>query len=472
MSSKVMIGFVSGFLWVIGPQPALLAGQNAVIPKIDSAILAEMKRQQIPGLALAVVQKGEVRVLKGYGLANVEHAVPVTLDTIFQSGSVGKKFTAAAIMLLVEDGKLALEDPITKFYPDAPHHWHRISIRHLLTGTSGLPLDPDEATLDLRKDYTEDELIRMHFGLKLLFEPGTRWNYSNVAFEILGFLVHKVSGQFYGDFLRDRVFGPAGMKTTRIISEADIVPHRAAGYRLEKGELKNQEWVSPTWNSTADGSLQLSILDFLAWDKAVRARAVLKPGSWAQVFTPVKLISGRTYPYGFGWEVDEDVGQLRIQHGGTWQGFRAQITQFPKEELSILILVNQVNSSVETLVDRVAEIFNPKLVLSDEPVGVLDTGMADRIRTLLAKARDGKLAPEDWSVQYPQFSEAAAHLQKVLAPFGEPERFLLIRRMERGDDHITICQALLKDKKILEVYVAIAPDNKLSHFFVWEKKVS
>ena len=141
----------------------------------------------------------------------------------------------------------------------------------------------------------------MAYALELQFEPGAKYEYSNTGYLLLGVIIHKVSGQFYGDLLAERVFRPLGMSTARVISEADIVPHRAAGYQLVDGQVKNQDWVAPSLNTTADGALYLSALDMVAWDKGLRAGAILKPDSWKQVYTPVRLNSGEDYPYGFGW---------------------------------------------------------------------------------------------------------------------------------------------------------------------------
>jgi len=182
-----------------------------------------MARQKVPGVAVAVVDHEKVVKAAGYGHANVEHDVPVRPETIFQSGSLGKQFTAAAVMTLVEEGKLALDDSIAKYFPEAPEAFRPITVRHLLTHTSGIP-DYTEGTIDLRRDYTEDEMARLAFGLKLEFPAGSRWNYSNTGYLLLGVLAHRASGRFYGDILRDRVFQPLGMKTARIISEEDIVP--------------------------------------------------------------------------------------------------------------------------------------------------------------------------------------------------------------------------------------------------------
>src|SRR5687768_16554185 len=247
------------------------ANSQTVAPaRIDSVVRAEMARQKIPGVAVAVVKNGTVLVAKGYGEANVEHHVPVGPETIFQSGSVGKQFTSAAVMLLVEEGKIGLADPLTNYFPNAPERWRGITVRHLLTHTSGIP-DYTNETMDYRRDYTEGQLEQMAFALQPEFPPGSRWNYSNTGYVLLGIIIRKASGKFYGDVLHDRVFTPLGMQTARVITEEDIVPNRAAGYRMMRGELKNQEWVAPKLNTTADGSLYLSLRYYIAWDAGLRA---------------------------------------------------------------------------------------------------------------------------------------------------------------------------------------------------------
>jgi CubicO group peptidase (beta-lactamase class C family) len=219
---------------------------------VDDYIHSEMQKRQIPGLALLVIRDGQIVKAQGYGFSNVELQVPVKPETIFQSGSVGKQFTATAVMMLVEEGKLSLGDPLMKFFPDAPPAWKNVKVRHLLSHTGGFTDYPKN--FDYRRDYTEDELLKIVQGIALAYPPGSSWSYSNLGYLTLGILIHRVTGQFYGDFLHDRIFQPLGMNT-RIMSEADIIPNRAAGYRLVKGQLKNQAWVSPTLNTTADGSL-------------------------------------------------------------------------------------------------------------------------------------------------------------------------------------------------------------------------
>ena len=319
-----------------------------------------MATQRIPGLAVAVIRGGEPVKVQGYGLANIEHRVAVTPETMFQSGSLGKQFTSASVMRLVEDGVLALDDSLAKFYPDGPASWREITIRHLLTHTSGIP-EYTDGKVDLRRDYTEDDLARLAFELPLDFAPGSQWKYSNTGYVLLGAIVRKASGRFYGDILRDYIFAPLSMTTARVISESDIVPHRAAGYRIVKGVIENQAWVSPSLNTTADGALYLSLRDLIAWDRGLRSRAVVKVESWDEIFSPVRLNSGRRHPYGFGWEVDRVAGQVVQQHGGAWQGFKTYIARYLGDDLTVIALANLAQAQPARIVNAIAEHYIPKL---------------------------------------------------------------------------------------------------------------
>jgi CubicO group peptidase (beta-lactamase class C family) len=336
------------------------AGQTAIQTNVDEYIRHEMQAQQIPGLSLAVMESGRIVMVRGYGLANVELQVPVKPETIFQSGSMGKQFTATAVAMLVADGKLRFDDKITKYFGSAPSSWTNVTIRHLLTHTAGFAnYYPKE--FDLRRDYTEDELLERIEKLPLEFSPGDKWSYSNLGYMTLGILIHRVSGQFYGDFLQERIFKPLNMDTARIISEADIIPNRAAGYLLVDGKLKNQEWVSPTMNSTADGSLYLSVLDMAKWDAALYTDKPLKQSALKEMWTRVKLNDGTTHDYGFGWEVWDIRGHPLVAHGGSWQGFRSYIVRYPRDKLTVVVLANLRPSDPATIAQNVAGLYNPEL---------------------------------------------------------------------------------------------------------------
>lgn len=337
-------------VWAFGPSPAQITNQ------IDDYIHAEIESERIPGLSLLIARDGKIVRAQGYGLSNVELQVAVKPETVFQSGSVGKQFTATAVMMLVEEGKVGLDDPVTKYIKGAPVAWNGVTIRELLSHTAGFTDYPKD--FDFRKDYTEAQLLKIVEGIPIAFPPGTSWSYSNLGYLTLGIVIHQVTGQFYGDFLQQRIFGPLAMTTTRIISEADIVPNRAAGYRLVKGQLKNQKWVSPTLNTTADGALYFSVLDLAKWDAALYTDTLLKRSSLDQMWTVVKLKNGKpnSGDYGFGWEILNKDGHRVIYHSGSWQGFRSYISRHIDDKLTVAVLANLEGADVGKIADHVAEI--------------------------------------------------------------------------------------------------------------------
>lgn len=324
---------------------------------VDEYVHGEMQRQHIPGVSLLVSRDGNIVRAQGYGLSNVELQVPVKPETVFQSGSVGKQFTATAVMMLVEEGKIGLDDPLTKYLAGAPATWNQVTIRELLSHTAGFTDYPKN--FDFRRDYTEPQLLKIVEGIPLAFTPGTKWSYSNLGYLTLGIVIHQVTGKFYGDFLQDRIFQPLGMSSTRIMSEAEIVPNRAAGYRLVKGELKNQEWVSPTLNTTADGSLYFSILDLAKWDAALYTEKLLKRSSLDQMWTVTKLKNGQPNSghYGFGWDILTKDGHVVLDHGGAWQGFKSHISRYVDDKLTVVVLANLEQADPEVIADHVAKMY-------------------------------------------------------------------------------------------------------------------
>jgi CubicO group peptidase (beta-lactamase class C family) len=334
-----------------------LAQDSTLTASVSEYVKAEMERQHIPGLSVLIAKGGKIVLAAGFGLGNVELQAPVKPETIFQSGSVGKQFTATAVMMLVEQGKIGLDDPLTKFFKDAPQSWNDVTVRELLSHTAGFGDYPKD--FDFRKDWTEDESLKLVEGIRLAYPPGTKWEYSNIGYLTLGILIHRVTGEFYGDFLQQRIFRPLGMNSTRIISEADIVPNRAAGYRLVKGELKNQEWVAPMVNTTADGSLYFSTLDLAKWDAALYSEKLLKKSSLDQMWTIAKLKDGQPNKghYGFGWFIDERHGHRCIHHDGAWQGFQTAIDRYVDDELTVIAFSNLSGSQPGKITQHVAEMF-------------------------------------------------------------------------------------------------------------------
>ncbi|MGA8533348.1 MAG: serine hydrolase domain-containing protein [Candidatus Tumulicola sp.] len=326
------------------PRPPLA---DAEIASIDRFVATEMSRTHVPGAAVGIYSRGEVLLAKGYGLANVELNVPVKPETAFQSGSVGKQFVSTAIMMLVEQGRVSLDDSITKYFPHAPASWKPILIKNLLSHTSGLAeYESDERTgpngpFYLRLDFTEAQLLRKIEALPIENPPDVKWDYRNTNYVLLGMLIHKITGTFYADYLAERIFKPLGMSSTQLISEANIIPNRAAGYQWD-GVLKNQDWVSPTFNSTADGALYFNVLDLAKWDEALYTTRLLSQSSLDKIWTVYKLRDGKPNPanYGFGWEIATQNGHRLIEHDGAWQGFTCSIQRYPNDSLTVVVLTN------------------------------------------------------------------------------------------------------------------------------------
>ncbi len=348
------------------PSPPLKPEQVA---SVDRYVTEEMEREHTPGLAVGIYSRGQILLAKGYGLANVELHVPVKPETIFQSGSVGKQFVSAAVMMLVEDGKVGLDDSIVKYFPNAPESWKPILVKNLLSHTSGLAeYESSERTgpkgpFYMRLDFTEDELVNKIEALPIEFKPGEKWDYRNTNYVLLGVMIHRVTGKLYVDFLQERIFRPWGMKATRLISETDIIPNRSSGYEMNGGKLRNQEWVSPTFNSTADGTLYFNVLDLAKWDEALYGTSLLKQSSLDRIWTVFVLNDGKPNPahYGFGWGISPNNGHKLIEHGGAWQGFTCVISRFVDDGLTVVVLTNFAGARPGVISHAVAGLVNPAL---------------------------------------------------------------------------------------------------------------
>ncbi len=436
--------------------------------RVDAVVRAQMSQQKILGVAIAITQAGRTLLSKGYGVANLEHNVAVTDETMFQSGSLGKQFTAAGVMALVEDSKVALDASIRSYLPNAPETWQSITVRHLLSHTSGIP-DYTGAAFDYQKNYTEDELLRLAYALPLEFSAGERWNYSNTGYVILGALMTKITGAPYWEFLRKRIFDPAHMPTIRVISESDIVPHRASGYEPSDSGWKHQRWVAPKLNTTADGSMLLSARDLVAWSEAVRSRSVVSAESWRQMLSPVVLNSGKPYPYGFGWFIDSLAGAPVYQHGGSWQGFRTQLYRYEQSDLTISVLTNLGTANPQIIATDIAAAIDARLVMPDLPGVPLpdaDPAVTERVRALLARVARGELVQSEFAfVRQSVFPRMKVFLERALKDAGVLNRLELYRRTVAGDDTVYIYRAY-SGARTFRVTVSYGPSAGLTGLMV------
>ena len=413
------------------------ASPDPSVAAIDGFIAQEMDRQRIPGLSLAVTINNELVFTRGYGLANVELKSPALAESVYEVASITKQFTAVAILLLVQDHKLTLDDDLGSLLPGGPEFWNKITVRQLLTHTSGIPDFGDGRNFDLRRDYTEDELLHLASALPLKFLPGSRWSYSNTAYVLLGIIVHRLSDKPYGDFLRERIFSRLHMANTRVNSEGDIIPFRADGYRLDNGVLKNQEFLSPDLRVTGDGGIVSTVVDMAKWDAALQNGALLPPDVWQQVFTPVALNSGKTFPYGFGWFIREQSGYPYYEHTGNLQGYASHFLRFPKSRVSVVVLANLSQADSWKIAHGVASLIRPDLAPpADGPIEDHEPALTQRFREVLGGLREGKLKEDAFTDDgRDAFNDDVLSYDKEtfskLPPFGN---LVLIGRVELGDE--------------------------------------
>lgn len=324
--------------------------RTAVADEADGLIKAEMSQHQIAGLSLMVVRDGRQIKAKGYGIANLEWNVPATPDTVFEIGSITKQFTAACILLMSEDGKLSLDDKISAHLSNTPAAWSNITIRHLLTHTSGIKNYTGLDGFELTRHLTQARFIESIGAQPLDFQPGDSWAYCNTGYSLLGYIVENASGTNYWEFLRRRIFLPLGMNATRGRSPAAIIPRRAAGY-----ELKDKLHVNRDYDLTdifSAGAIVSTVQDMAKWNAALDGDKLLSAASRQQWWSPVKLNNGKVKNYGFGWFLDPLDGHKNIGHGGATSGFSATIQRFPDDKLCIIILCNADENGVATAIAK------------------------------------------------------------------------------------------------------------------------
>ena len=307
---------------------------------IDAYVRAEMDKRRIPGVALVVIQQGKVSKLQGYGVANVEHDVPVTPDTVFELASLTKQFTAAGIMVLVEEGKLTLDDAISRHLSGTPDAWSGITLRHLLTHTAGLAsLAQGFRSLyaaGAKVNYTTAEMFQAATNDPMSFAPGTRYQYSDVGYFLLGMILEKASGQRYREFMIERFFKPLGMTATSILDQWAVVKNRAAGYTLRDGQLVNIRRVAQVELPSHYGIFS-TVKDLAKWEGALATGKVLTLASLERMWTPVRLNDGTTHGYGFGWVLGQRRGHRVMSHTGITG---TQYSRFPDDGLTVIVLTN------------------------------------------------------------------------------------------------------------------------------------
>lgn len=328
------------------------------------AIVEKRVAKDGPGAAVLVMKDGKSVFQKGYGLANVEHAVPITPRTVFELASVSKQFTAMGILILHDRGELSVDDDARKILPKLPAYDPKrpILIRDLLCHTSGLvdyltlldkqPGDPDK--------LKNEDVLKILAGRKLLHPTGTKWDYSNSNYCLLALVIERVTKSSFGAFLRREIFAPLGMEKTTVFDDARaVIKNRAYGYARTKNGLA---YAHTDYVMTGDGCVMTSLEDWVRWEGELREPKLVKVETLARAFTSGKLDDGTEHGYGFGWSVGVQRGRRLLSHGGGWAGVSTYVGRWPDEGLTVVVLSNLESFGAEAVAGRIA-----RVMLQDQP---------------------------------------------------------------------------------------------------------
>ena len=333
--------------------PSLLFAQ---IDSTDIIVKRMMEKQKIVGLSLAVIKNGQPVANKGYGLANVELNVPVTSETVIRLGSISKQFFTTAIMKLMEEGKLSIGDSVHKFFPDAPETWRPITIKNLMSHTSGL--QREAPAYDNFKIQPDIDIIKSAYGLPLVFKTGEKYQYCNLAYFMLAEIIKQVSGMPWQDYIHDKLFVPAGMTHSYLTDFYHIIPNRADGYMHKHDTLVN---ATAMFAIRPSGGFLATSSDMIKWEKVMmEEKIILRKDNWEKLWQPFIKTSDRAdlkEYYGFGWVIDEYKGHKLIVHGGANIGFRSVFARFVNDGLSIIILTNTDEANPRAIANAIADYY-------------------------------------------------------------------------------------------------------------------
>jgi CubicO group peptidase (beta-lactamase class C family) len=323
---------------------------------VDKYVQTHMEKEKIVGLSVGIIKNGEIVKVKGYGKANLEHNVAVSENTVYKLASVSKQFIATTIMKMVEDRKLSLQDPVSKFFKDAPSHWSKITIRHLLNHTSGL--QRESPAFEEMVEKPDSVLIRAAYKDSLAFPTGTKWEYCNLGYFMLADIIRLKSGQSFAKYMRDEIFIKHGLLNTQTTSVKSIIPNRADGYVNKNNTLLNAaDYVA----LRPSGAFVSTINDMLKWELLLQQNKILKEGSLKQmssdkVNTPAVSTHGEIIYYGYGWRMTRYLNKDIVFHTGVLPGFRTIFYRIPGEKTAIIILANSELPDIIKTAEGLADI--------------------------------------------------------------------------------------------------------------------
>ncbi|MGH9947021.1 MAG: serine hydrolase domain-containing protein [Pyrinomonadaceae bacterium] len=449
-------------------QPAKLSARIEITDadKIDAFVTAEMEKSHTPGLSLAIVQNGKAVYAKGYGMANLELSVAASANTEYELLSVGKQFTAAAIMLVVEEHKISLNDKITLYLPNVPAVWGQVTVRNLLSHTSGIPdytTAPDWRQ-NIRLDRSPQDLIKPVMSLPFTFAPGEKWEYSNTNYYLLGMIIEKISGKSYAEYLNERIFRPLGMNGTRVNDLRDVIQNRSSGYHWQANRLQNAEYVSPT-QKWAAGSVISTANDMAIWAMSLETEKLLKKQTVQLMQTAVRLNNGEETKYGFANELDIDHGHRVAGHQGGGLAFNATLLDFPDDRLTVIVLCNLTQAPSQKIARHIASFYLP--AISDENnQGITDTDqkLSEILKGVLIDAAKGKanadiFAPESREKLIPFIQRVGP---SFLGSLGELKTFSLLDERKEPQKIIRRYRAVFANQSIIWKFELTATGKILS----------
>ena len=334
----------------------------ALAAKLD-AIFGQYGQAGTPGCAVGIRRGDAPAFAAGYGAASLEQSVPITADTVFDIGSAAKQFTAASVVLLEEDGKLSLDDPLSRFVPELPEWSRRTTLSQLLHHTSGIRDYTDLLSLagarvaDVTTDREALDILARQKGLD--FEPGTKYSYSNSGYFLLSIVVSRAAGKPFPEFTAERIFRPLGMTSTRFVPDhRELVLRRAGGYAKGKSGWRV---AASDWEQNGDGVLQTTVLDLLRWDENFDDPRVGGRRLVEELTTPGRLASGEPIDYALALRVDTDGGLRRVRHGGSWAGFKAEFLKYPERRVTVVTLCNFREATPSRYARAAARLLIPEL---------------------------------------------------------------------------------------------------------------
>jgi CubicO group peptidase (beta-lactamase class C family) len=451
---------------VAAQAPPAIASAPSQSEAVDAIVQKSMQVRQFPAASIAVIKDGTVVVAKGYGLSDVEKSIKATEQTVYQLASVTKPFTAMATLMLVEEGKLSLDGKITEILPGLPAAWSPVTVRHLLTHTSGIKSYTEvfgEKKVTEGQVFTNDQILALVKDAPLQFAPGEKFAYCNTGYYLLGMIIEKVSGQPYATFLADRIFKPLGMTSTSLDDYADARPVRAKGYSTTNGQTTLAGHTHPSQPFSA-GALVSNVVDLAKWDAALAARKLLKPASYDAMWTPMRFNDGKTSAYAFGWQVDPFRTRPRQAHGGGITGFSTFVARFPEDKVTVIVLTNQAGGAAQSLANALVELFVPGAKANaPQPVSDADPKTTAFLKEVITRAARGETDPGWLTPQFQAFllPDRIKQGPQMMGRHGELAAFDLLEETTRDGARVRTYRATFGATPMRCTFT-LSPDGKIA----------